>query len=64
MGQLFSWDKQEKQDEVMNQIRWGNKKVLQFLNTNRVTELVNYITQMPPEDCTHDRGHKYPFLAN
>lgn len=19
---------------------------------------------MPPEDCSHDRGHKFPFLAN
>jgi hypothetical protein len=19
---------------------------------------------MPPQDCTHDRGHKFPFLAN
>lgn len=19
---------------------------------------------MPPENCTHDRGHKYPFLAS
>lgn len=24
---IFSLDSQEKQDEIMNQLRWGNKKV-------------------------------------
>jgi hypothetical protein len=30
----------------------------------KLARLVDYITQMPPDDCSHDRGHKYPFLAS
>ena len=26
--------------------------------------MIDYLTQMPPSDTTHDRGHKFPFLAN
>ena len=26
--------------------------------------MISYITEMPPEDCDHARGHKMPFLAN
>lgn len=27
-------------------------------------ELISYITEMPPEECDHNRGHRFPFLAN
>lgn len=33
-------------------------------NKTRVNELIDYITVMPPDDCSHDRGHKFPFYAN
>ena len=33
-------------------------------NEKRCYELIEYLTEMPPQDCTHDRGHKFPFLAN
>lgn len=29
-----------------------------------MAELVDLITQMPPVDATHDRGHKLPFIAS
>jgi hypothetical protein len=28
LGDIFSLKDQEKQDEIMSQLRWGNKKVL------------------------------------
>lgn len=31
---------------------------------DRIYQLVKYITEMPPEDATHQRGHKYPFLCS
>ena len=34
------------------------------MNREKVSELLDYILKMPPEGCSHDRGHKYPFLAN
>jgi hypothetical protein len=33
-------------------------------NKTRVDELIDYITVMPPDGCSHDRGHKFPFYAN
>jgi len=33
-------------------------------NNQRIHELVDYLTVMPPDGSSHDRGHKYPFLAN
>jgi len=64
VAEIFSLPDQEKQDEIMNQLRWGNKKACQFFNKERVSELLEYLTQMPPEGSDHDRGHKFPFLAN
>jgi hypothetical protein len=26
--------------------------------------MLDYIIKMPPEGCTHDRGHKYPFTVS
>lgn len=33
-------------------------------NEKRTLELIEYLTEMPPQGCNHDRGHKFPFLAN
>jgi len=33
-------------------------------NKKRIDELLEYIVTMPEEDSSHDRGHKFPFLAN
>jgi hypothetical protein len=33
-------------------------------NHDRAEELLNLVTSMPPEDASHERGHKYPFLAS
>ena len=35
-----------------------------FTNEERINELIELLIEMPPENCTHDRGHKYPFLAS
>jgi hypothetical protein len=26
--------------------------------------MMELVLQMPPENCSHDRGHKFPFVAN
>lgn len=48
----------------MNQLRWGSKNIVKFFNEKRTLELIEYLTEMPPQGCNHDRGHKFPFLAN
>lgn len=37
---------------------------MNFFDHDKVKELVDFIISMPPEDCSHDRGHKYPFMAS
>jgi hypothetical protein len=29
----------------------------------KLEEMIEMITKMPPEGCSHDRGHKYPFTV-
>ena len=26
--------------------------------------MLELVLEMPPENCSHDRGHKFPFVAN
>lgn len=26
--------------------------------------MLELVLQMPPENCSHDRGHKFPFVVN
>ena len=42
---------------------WSYIYIFSF-NEKRCFELIEYLIEVPPADCTHDRGHKFPFLAN
>ncbi len=33
-------------------------------NHEKMSEMLDYIIKMPPADCSHDRGHKYPFTVS
>ena len=51
-------------NDFLTECKWGNQKIINFLDRDKVSDLLDYIINMPPVDATHDRGHKYPFIAS
>lgn len=47
--------------KIVSKIACSNR--LSF-NHERVSEMLKYITEMPPEGSSHDRGHKHPFTVS
>ena len=58
-------------NDVLTECKWGNQKLVNlYINLSlihclyysfdreKVGQLIDLITKMPPEECTHDRGHK------
>eukprot|EP00347_Sterkiella_histriomuscorum_P002974 403366086 len=50
--------------EILTQCKWGNQKLVNYFDHDKVSQLIEYIINMPPEGCSHDRGHKLPFVAS
>jgi hypothetical protein len=50
--------------ELLNECKWGNQKVIKYFNHEKLSEMLDYIIKMPPTECSHDRGHKYPFTVS
>jgi hypothetical protein len=49
---------------VLQEFKNQNSKLLQYFTHEQLKKLIDFITVMPPEDATHARGHKYPFLSS
>lgn len=51
-------------EEVIQELKGGNDKLLARLRTSDAClKLVEYITCEPPEDASHSRSYRYPFVA-
>lgn len=50
-------------DDIIQEFRNGNEKLLNYFKRDRLKQLIDYITVMPEED-DHRKGHKFPFLVN
>ena len=40
-----------------------NEKLIKYFDHDKLKVLIDYVTVMPTEQDSHDRGHKYPFIA-
>jgi hypothetical protein len=49
--------------DLLQECKNNNKNLVKYLNREKIKELIDLITVMPETD-EHNRGHKYPFLAN
>ena len=47
-------------DEVQNQ----NKTLLNYLDKEKIKKMIDYIIKEPPEDISHDKGHKFPWVCS
>jgi len=50
-------------EDIIQEMRNGNDKLIKFLKRDRVKRLIDYITKMPESD-DHKKGHKFPFIVN
>lgn len=50
-------------NDLLQECKNSNKNLINYLNREKVKQLVDFITVMPEED-EHNRGHKYPFLSS
>ena len=41
-----------------------NIDLFSFTKRERVKELIRLLTEEPEVNCSHERGHKFPFLAS
>lgn len=49
--------------DLLQECKNSNKNLIKYLNREKIRELIDLITVLPEAD-EHNRGHKYPFLAN
>lgn len=49
--------------DLLQECKNGNKNLIKYLDREKVKQLIDLITVMPETD-EHNRGHKYPFVAN
>ncbi len=45
-------------------VSYFNFVLFSFTKRERVKELIRLLTEEPEADCSHERGHKFPFLAS
>ena len=49
-------------EDIIQEMRNMNEKLLKYFRRDKLKTLIDYITKVPEED-THDRGHKFPFVV-
>jgi serine/threonine-protein phosphatase 6 regulatory subunit 3 len=57
-------DKLLEDNEVLNEVRLGNKRLVEFFSRQRVRTMLSYIIEMPTEEDSHNRAHKFPFITS
>ena len=45
-------------------VSYFNFVLFSFTKRVSVKELIRLLTEEPEADCSHERGHKFPFLAS
>lgn len=50
-------------DDIIQEMRNGNEKLLNYFKRDKLKLLIDYITKYPEED-DQKKGHKFPFLVN
>ena len=51
------------EDELLQELRSQNKKLLDYLDKNKIKQMIDYITIEPSED-DQLKGHKFPFVCS
>jgi hypothetical protein len=57
-------DKLLEDEDCLQEFKNLNDKLINYFDHDKLKHLIDLITVMPPDNASHNRGHKFPFLAN
>ena len=52
------------EEDVIQETRNNNAKLMEFLTEERIESMLLYITEEPPEDADNNRAYKFPFQVS
>ena len=52
------------EESVIDELHMGNKILIQYLNKERVKQMIDYIIKEPPDDTNYEKGHKFPWICS
>ena len=52
------------ENDLCQEVKFNSGKLAKFFTQEKIERLLVYLLQMPSQDADHDRGHKFPFMAN
>ena len=51
-------------DTIIPEIESHNKTLLNYLNKDKIRQMIDYIIKEPPNDSDHDKGYKFPWICS
>ena len=52
------------EDTVIDEIENQNITLMKYLDKDRIKQMIDYIIKEPPNDATHDKGYKFPWICS
>ena len=51
-------------DTIIPEIESHNQTLLNYLNKDKIKQMIDYIIKEPPNDSDHDKGYKFPWICS
>ena len=52
------------EETLLDEIESKNELLYNYLNKERIKQMINYIIKEPPSDSSYDKGHKFPWICS
>ena len=52
------------EETLLDEIQSKNELLYNYLNKERIKQMINYIIKEPPSDSSYDKGHKFPWICS
>lgn len=57
-------DKLLAENELINEVKVNNKRLIEFFTRDKIVKLIHYISEMPEENDDNNRTYRYPFVSS
>lgn len=51
-------------ESVISEMKNLNHKLMEYMTPEKILEMLNFVVEEPPENCSELRGYKLPFVAS
>ena len=52
------------EDTVIDEIECHYKKLMNYLQKDKIKQMLDYIIKHPPNDANHAKGYKFPWVCS